>query len=114
MDLEARGGGEPRGRAHLVDVFDTWAAELQVRLEALDVLVAEPAVEVVRDEFDDLLTGDAARDDLGHARYASRSLRTFARARCSRTRWLPSLTSSATLTSSGDQPSTSLSTITSC
>ena len=55
MDLEARGGGEPRGGAHLLEVFGARAAELQVFLELLDVLGSELAVEVVRDDLDDLL-----------------------------------------------------------
>src|SRR3954451_15749645 len=113
MRLEARGGGDARRGAHLLDVLGAGVADLQMFVQTLDVLWRELAVEIVGDDLHDLLAADPA-GHRAHARYASNSARTLERARCSSTRWLPSLSSSAWLTSAGSQPSTSRSTITSC
>src|SRR5262249_994578 len=53
--------GELHGAAHLLDVGRAVPARGDVRLEALAVGVRERALEVVGDELDELLAGQAAR-----------------------------------------------------
>src|SRR4051794_31870494 len=105
---------------HLLDVFGAVIAAADMCAEAAAVGAGEAAVEVGRDELDELLARHFPDEEL-HAvpptrsgsRYISSAARTLERARCSRTRWLPSLISSASATSFGLQPSTSRSRMTS-
>src|SRR6476646_84849 len=92
--------------ADLLDVVGAAVAERDVVLEARDFRGRERAFEVVGDELDHLLPA-AVLHRITHCRCCSSAARTFERARCNRTRWLPSLTSSASQTSSALQPSTS-------
>src|SRR5206468_2048876 len=105
------GADGPDGHAHLVQVAAAPEAVLDVLVEPADVGVREGALQVVRNQFDELLA--AHRGDGAHLAFIASVLnsiaprcfsiapRTFERARCRSTRWLPSLMPSASATSSG-------------
>src|SRR6476469_6080265 len=82
--------------ADLVEVVRAAVAVAEVCLEARAICIAQPALEIVRDELDDLgarqgglATATDALPDTRHerspSRYVSRARRTFARARWRRT-----------------------------
>src|SRR4051794_13856474 len=82
--------------ANLFEVARAAVADAQVRLEARPICVAQPALEILGDEFDDsgarqagLVAATDALPDARHerspSRYVSRARRTFARARWRRT-----------------------------
>src|SRR5688572_25126124 len=92
LELARGRARELSGQADLFDVPDARVAQLQMDPHALGLLWRQRTVEIGRDELDHFLAADPAGL---HAapKYCSTSLRTFERARCRSTRWLPSLSS---------------------
>src|SRR5262245_31252478 len=114
--------GQPAGRLdrlpHLLHVGGAVRAPLDVGAEGTAIRARQAAVEVGRDQLDELLTGHLPGEEAhdvtaSGSRYSSSAARTLERARWSRTRWFPSVISRASVTSIGVQPSISRRRITS-
>src|SRR3954469_10269682 len=103
LRLDATGGGDQH--AELLEVGGARLALLEMGLQAQAVAFGQHAVQVVGEHLHELLAWHLGQ--LGHAS-ASSWARTLERARCSSTRWLPSLSSSASQTSAPSHPCTSL------